>query len=219
MITLILLICEFIQKVNVAVRIWVMFVSESKHEKRADKLSTISLFLSFLFPCCFILRLLLCPLLLFSSLCHGWVGQLSDPASPSPTLLPDRCQQGGAALTRVSPTTTVHREWGNQARVIYAGPEHTGQRGSARSVCFLLSVHVRAKGLPLLQHPAINLLWHVKLNLWANLLATDMFDLKRERRIELKKMQRKWANCCKLQSCTRTTEIWAFSTKDKEYRQ
>lgn len=54
-------------------------------------------------------------------------------------------------------------------------------------VCVLwVCMHV-LRSPPLLQHPAINLLWHVKLNLWANLLATGMFDLKRERRMKFKK--------------------------------
>lgn len=116
-----------------------------------------------------------------------WMGRVViRPGQPSPALLPDRCQQGAAALAWVSPTTTAPREWGNQARVIYAGPEHAGQLVSAWSVCILWECTRVFRSPPFLQHPAINLLWHVKLNLWANLLATDMFDLKRERRLEYK---------------------------------
>ena len=111
------------------------------------------------------------------------------PGQPSPALLPDRCQQGAAALARVSPTTTAPREWGNQARVIYADPEQAGHHVSAWSVhvcvCVFLWLCTRLFRIPpLLQHPAINLLWHVKLNLWANLLATDMFNLKSENKLE-----------------------------------
>lgn len=110
------------------------------------------------------------------------------PGQPSPALLPDRCQQGAAALAWVSLTTTSPREWGNQARVIYASTEHAGHYVSAWSVCILWACTCVFRSPPLLQHPAINLLWHAKLNLWANLLATDTFDLKRER-MELKKMK------------------------------
>lgn len=106
---------------------------------------------------------------------HGWLGSVIRVQQPSPALLPDRCQQGAAALAWVSPTTTALREWGNQSRVIYVAPEHAGQHVR---VCVFVSVYMcMFRSPPLfLQHPAIYLLWHVKLNLWANLFATDMFD-------------------------------------------
>lgn len=75
-----------------------------------------------------------------------WMGRVViRPCQPSPALLPDRCQQGAAALAWVSWTTTAPREWGNQARVIYAGPEHTGQLVSSWSVCVFVSMHSRVQ--------------------------------------------------------------------------